>query len=685
MGKSEAEALRDKINASLTDVMKRKFKNPDIMPEEDESLEGVAFELGGQLYGIHYQSWKDLKEKYGAEMHEMQNFTKIFLARVTGQSENGPILRMVNMIRENPEKYQEKYNELLPQFIERSASLVKHAQDRTDLPRFIDKFSKGRAEDLTKKFDPLILTTDVMSLVEMVDGKVVDKGGKTIALVPGSFRPPHKGHFAMVKHYASLCDEVLVGIGGQQSVSAKRFDKFDRAMPDFISAEIMEIYCEAADLNNVKVSIVTNPIHWVAALLRHFTNCKVMLGLSRKDDLSRFAQFTTPQFMSTTKGVEILPIDENAIDPEQLGGDNISATQIRDNIDDKEFLKKVLPDELDGGQVKKVLDLMNPEGDYPNAPEEGKIDKYNPKRNMNESGDKHFKKVQTTRINKANIPETARKAVEALKSAFNLPDGSIELVGSAGKKPTSGDLDIAIDQKVLSDANGLETPKEFIDLSYDVAERLGVDHSINKNDGWTATSYAFPIENVDGEQEGQYVQVDLCLTPSMKFTKWGMFSPDLKDVKDGEADDDVNPKSGFRNGLFTAIARGGHVEVTATADIPGEGSDQPVEMTRYDYDYRVGLYKIRRVRKQKKNGTYAKWSVADKQLVTNDPDEIVQFLYNDKSLTSDDILTPRDAWDALVDSDIWQNPDTRHEIGRCLEVFHEFHPSWSIPSWVKFD
>ena len=54
-----------------------------------------------------------------------------------------------------------------------------------------------------------------MSLVEMVDGKVVDKGGKTIALIPGSFRPPHKGHLAMVKHYAELCDEALVGVGGQ--------------------------------------------------------------------------------------------------------------------------------------------------------------------------------------------------------------------------------------------------------------------------------------------------------------------------------------------------------------------------------------------------------------------------------------------------------------------------------------
>ena len=172
----------------------------------------------------------------------------------------------------------------------------------------------------------------------------------------------------------------------------------------------------------------------------------------------------------------------------------------------------------------------------------------------------------------------------------------------------------------------------------------------------------------------------------MKFTKWGMFTPDRVEPKDGERDEDINPKGGFRNGLFTAIARGGHVEILKTADIPEEGGEQPVEMIRYDYDYRVGLYRIHRVRKQKKNGTYAaKWSVADKQLMTNDPDEIVQFLYNDKSLTSEDILSPRDAWDALIDSDMWADPDTRHEIGRCLEVFHEYHPSWSIPSWAKFN
>lgn len=62
--------------------------------------------------------------------------------------------------------------------------------------------SKVSADNLRVKFNPELLTDDVMSFVELVDGKIVDKGGETIALIPGSFRPPHKGHFAMVKHYA---------------------------------------------------------------------------------------------------------------------------------------------------------------------------------------------------------------------------------------------------------------------------------------------------------------------------------------------------------------------------------------------------------------------------------------------------------------------------------------------------
>lgn len=283
--------------------MKRKFKNPDIMPEGDKSLEGVAFELNGQLYGIHFDEWKELKSKYTGEMHEMDTIIKTFLAQITGGKETSTVSKLINVIRQNPERYQDKYRELLPKFLDRSQELISHSGSRTDIPKFIGNLAKDRAENLQKKFNPELLTDDVMSFVELVDGKMVDQEGKTIALVPGSFRPPHKGHFAMVKHYAKIADEVMVGISGQGNLSAKRFDKLGRSMPGSVAMKIMQKYIEAAGLTNVQVSVVENPINWISSTLRHISNAKVILGVSRKDDTSRFAQFTDEKFMSTTKDI----------------------------------------------------------------------------------------------------------------------------------------------------------------------------------------------------------------------------------------------------------------------------------------------------------------------------------------------------------------------------------------------
>ena len=82
--------------------------------------------------------------------------------------------------------------------------------------------------------------------------------------------------------------------------------------------------------------------------------------------------------------------------------------------------------------------------------------------------------------------------------------------------------------------------------------------------------------------------------------------------------------------------------------------------------------------------SYAKQWEVEKEFVTDDPDEIVKFLYNDTSLTSDDMKTTRDAWDALLDSDMWSDEDTRAEIGRCYEVLDKIQPTWDSPSWIRF-
>lgn len=130
----------------------------------------------------------------------------------------------------------------------------------------------------------------------------------------------------------------------------------------------MEIYCKAAGIDDkVSISMTLNPMNWVNSMLHHLSNCKVMLGLSSKDDPKRFDQFTNPRFLNTLQNVEILDVAENAAPATTDEKDtDISATYVRDHIDDRKALRKVLPSELDDAQFEEVFELMNPKsGKYP--------------------------------------------------------------------------------------------------------------------------------------------------------------------------------------------------------------------------------------------------------------------------------------------------------------------------------
>lgn len=260
-----------------------------------------------------------------------------------------------------------------------------------------------------------------------------------------------------------------------------------------------------------------------------------------------------------------------------------------------------------------------------------------------------------TRMNQANAKakETMAKAKDMVMRFFGLGEDDIAFLGSTGKKlngGTSGDIDLAMPQDKVMEGTGCETPEEFIDYCQDVFEELDVYDASANGYGWKSVACFWPIANMDGKQEGKYVQLDFVVTTNMKFVTWGMHSDQEVEVPEGENPDDVNPKSGIRNAIFEAIARGGHVKILKRADIPGEGEDQPVEMERYDYKFNAGLSKVTRARQPKKKGIgYTDWKVVNREFVTDDPEEIVHILYGGEA-NAYDIMTPRDAWDALVDS-----------------------------------
>ena len=87
-------------------------------------------------------------------------------------------------------------------------------------------------------------------------------------------------------------------------------------------------------------------------------------------------------------------------------------------------------------------------------------------------------------------------------------------IGSVGKKPVSGDIDIAVDV-------------EYCDTNMFV-EHLKKNGFDFKKTGGAIANIAFPIE---GTQKGEFVQVDFFPTKSLEFTKFARFSPTPEESK----------------------------------------------------------------------------------------------------------------------------------------------------------
>ena len=86
---------------------------------------------------------------------------------------------------------------------------------------------------------------------------------RTIALVPGSFKPPHKGHFEMFKHYARNADEVYVVISEPQNPKSIRRTPEGRYIPAEIAQQIFQIYAENEGIRNIQFITDPAPVKFV--------------------------------------------------------------------------------------------------------------------------------------------------------------------------------------------------------------------------------------------------------------------------------------------------------------------------------------------------------------------------------------------------------------------------------------
>jgi len=187
------------------------------------------------------------------------------------------------------------------------------------------------------------------------------QSGETIALFPGSFKPPHKGHLAVVDALSKMgANKVIVLISApkvktRSDISAEQVK------------EVFEIYANSADFN-ADVDFIVSPMPSPISAAYDFLeknqfplNSKVILATSTADS-GRFPQDKLEKYAAKNPTNPSVSSEEI----EQVIGDDgekkVSASDMRAILEDPSadvsLLKKFMPDKLLNAEKQKVIDIL---------------------------------------------------------------------------------------------------------------------------------------------------------------------------------------------------------------------------------------------------------------------------------------------------------------------------------------
>ena len=190
------------------------------------------------------------------------------------------------------------------------------------------------------------------------DDPVVDADfPKTIAVVPGAFKPPHKGHLDMVRKYAAFADEVKVLISKPTARGRTLPDGREITAED--SLKIWNVLTTGIPNVRVEISAQASPINaayeYVGDEGPLNTGDKVVLGCSEKDcDWKRWAG--AEKYIKD--GVELISPEESAVSPTMRpSGNPYSATEFRNALGDPENRAEIA-DFVGEENVDAVLDIL---------------------------------------------------------------------------------------------------------------------------------------------------------------------------------------------------------------------------------------------------------------------------------------------------------------------------------------
>ena len=251
--------------------------------------------------------------------------------------------------------YQGPGQEMAHEILAKQLKKIKHLDNITSVAEgFVFEYD-GQLYKFTGNFAPV---NQILGLFRYGRGGVkiprVDeaKGAtETVAIVPGAFKPPHRGHLDMVKHYADNADRVIVMV----SPKARQTPSGQDVGQDK-SIDIWELYLNKAGLTNVEVIPSPHPSP-VRSAYEYVENTaepgeNVILGTSTKGgDQSRFAKNVQAY---AKEGVRVLNPMKFAFDPV---GEELSASDFRSAAENGD-IDKFLPSGIEPQDVLDILDIQ---------------------------------------------------------------------------------------------------------------------------------------------------------------------------------------------------------------------------------------------------------------------------------------------------------------------------------------
>ena len=168
----------------------------------------------------------------------------------------------------------------------------------------------------------------------------LDLCDELIAVIPGAFKPPHRGHYDMIEHYSSIVGaqgKVFVLISPLAASERKGFDAETQADVGVAQSKALwDMYTSNLPNVTVVVSSMRSPVRAAYEFTGDDGNLKgnecVILGASTKGgDQARFARDVQAY---AKEGVRVMNPMEYAFDPkEQLNATNMRQAAKAQNID----------------------------------------------------------------------------------------------------------------------------------------------------------------------------------------------------------------------------------------------------------------------------------------------------------------------------------------------------------------